>query len=109
LFLLLLLYACLHRPRVETAAPSLPLRHLEGQLLRIFCRYVIFDVLVQVVVYDGRGWREALFLWLVQMLRREFIIIHAESALNQGACDGSLLHEVVVGSLGEDKLLEIRG
>ena len=75
------------------------------KFLRILRNYVVFDVLVQVVVDDGRGRREALFLWLVQMLRREFIIIHAESALNQGACDGSLLHEVVVGSFGEDKLL----
>jgi len=67
--------------------------------------YVVFDILVQVVVYDGRGWGEALFPWLVQMLRREFIIIDAESALYQGTCDGRLLHEVVMGSLGEHKLL----
>ena len=73
--------------------------------MRILRRYVIFDILVQVVVDDGRGWGGALFLWLVQVLRREFIIIQAESALNQGTCDGRLLHEVVVRSLGEDKLL----
>ena len=63
---------------------------------------MLFDILVQVVVYDGRVWGEALLPWLVQMLRREFIIIDAESALDQGTCDGSLLHEVVMGSLSED-------
>ena len=44
---------------------------------------MLFDILIQVVVYDGRGWGEALFPWLVQMLRREFVIIDAESALDQ--------------------------
>ena len=77
-------------------------RHLKAQFLLILQDYVLFDILVQVVVYDGRGRGEALLPWLVQMLRRELIIIDAESALYQGTCNGSLLHEVVMGSFGED-------